>query len=142
MLIGNVVPIMTFRHMEMFMGVNTLIQLNNVVQWILEILVLGMTTVPTKEHAKINAVTLKVNLPVVQSAITMVIVQLVVLLTIYRLVVVLGYRRTEDTVLLLLIAPATIVVVPIVVDQKDDLLGVLIVTQMEIVQHVVQQVII
>ena len=71
------------------MGVNTLIQLNNVVQWILEILVLGMTTVPTKEHAKINAVTLKVNLPVVQSAITMVIVQLVVLLTIYRLVVVL-----------------------------------------------------
>ena len=35
-----------------------------------------------------------------------------------------------------------IVVVLIVVDQKDDLLDVLIVTRMEIVQHVVQQVII
>ena len=35
-----------------------------------------------------------------------------------------------------------LVVVLIVVDQKDDLLDVLIVTQMEIVQHVVQQVII
>ena len=36
----------------------------------------------------------------------------------------------------------TFVVVLIVVDPEDDLLDVLIVTQMEIVQHVVQQVII
>ena len=38
MLIGNVVPIMMFRHMEMLMGADTLSQLNNVVHLHLHLL--------------------------------------------------------------------------------------------------------
>ena len=49
---------------------------------------------------------------------------------------------TVEPVLQTLNVLVTSVVVLIVVDQKDVFLDVLIVTQMEIVQHVVQQVII